>query len=134
MWNFDGFPFLAYAKILFFRVLGMWQFIGGFLAGFLPNSTCYLLMRVLTYCGSKHLTRLWSWPIYLIWAKPKRFKRKKTICSKMFDNVWLLASSSCKHWESCLIFLKIFAYDRHPFSLYVAWDIDLASMWIFPLI
>ena len=73
------------AKILFFRVLGMWQFIGGFLAGFLPNSTCYLLMRVLTYCDSKHLTRLWSFLVYWIWVKPKRFTRKKLICSKTFD-------------------------------------------------
>ena len=69
------------AKILFFRVLGRWQFIGGFL----PTSTCYLLMRVLTYCGSKHLTRLWSLPVCWIWAKSKRFTRKKTICSKTLD-------------------------------------------------
>ena len=93
---------------------------------------------ILTYFGSRHLTRIWSSHLCWIWAKTKKFTRKKMICSKTFYfskfptlNLKNLASFSSKFVTKIDLvllhsLLETLTYHVCSFSL----DLNKKTLWI----
>ena len=93
------------------------------------GSLSFKFRLILTYFCLSHLIEPWSSYICWIWAKTKRFERKKM---SFPQTLLLLVISSFEPWESWPVFFKIRDYNHHIFSPYYAWSIELSYMG-FPL-